>query len=86
MLGVFDMPKCPKCGKEIDYLRDFFPIWQEYKMTIDENGNAYYELVDDSLLTNSGDEYKCPKCSAVLFRDEKEAVKFLRGETLQKGV
>jgi len=38
------MPKCPKCGKEIDYLRDFSAVWQEYKMTIDENGDAYYHV------------------------------------------
>jgi len=79
------MPRCPKCCREIDYLRDFSPIWEEYKMTIDENGNAHYEFVDGPFITNSGDEYKCPKCSAVLFRDEEEAVRFLRGEPSAKG-
>jgi len=71
------MPKCPKCGKEIDYLTDF--ILEEYKLTIDENGSAYHELVNDS------DEYQCPKCAAILFRDEEDAVKFLKSETLAKG-
>ena len=75
------MPKCPKCGEEINYLRDF--MLEEFKLTVDENGYVHYELVDASVL-NRGDEYKCPKCSAVLFRDEKEAVKFLKDETLAK--
>jgi len=80
------MPKCPKCGKEIDYLRDFSPVWQEYKMIIDENGDAHYEFVDDSLpIDTIDDEYECPECGEVLFTDEEEAVKFLKGETSQKG-
>jgi len=79
------MPRCPKCGKEIDHLKDFSPVWQEYKMTIDENGNAHYEFVDNSTPMDTGDEYECPECEEVLFRDEEEAVRFLRGETLAKG-
>jgi len=79
------MPRCPKCGKEIDYLRDFSPVWQEYKMIIDENGDAHYELIDNEIPMDIGDEYQCPKCEEVLFRDEEEAVRFLRGEPSAKG-
>ena len=76
------MPKCPKCGKEIDYLREFMS--EEFKLTVDENGYVHYDLVDASVL-NRGDEYKCPECGEVLFTDEEEAVKFLKGKTLEKG-
>ena len=80
------MPKCPKCGKEIDYLVDYSPAWQKYEMRIDKNGDAHYEFVDDSLpIDTIDDEYECPECGEVLFTDEEEAVKFLRGETSQKG-
>jgi len=78
------MSKCPKCGKEIDYLRDFSPMWQEFKMTIDKIGDAHYELVDNSTPMDRDDEYICPECGEVLFTDEEEAVKFLEGETSQK--
>jgi len=71
------MPKCPKCGKEIDYLTNF--VIEEYKLTIDENGNGYHELVD------CDDDYQCPECATILFRDEEKAVKFLKGERLAKG-
>jgi len=75
------MPKCPKCGKEIDYLRDFSPVWCEYNLRIGENGEEYYEFVDDSLpMDNINDEYECPECSEVLFKNHDDAVKFLRGE------
>jgi len=82
---VIDMPKCPKCGKEIDYLRDFSPVWQEYKLTIDKNGDADYEFVDNTTSMDFGDIYECPECGEVLFTDEEEAVKFLRGKTSEKG-
>ena len=79
------MPKCPKCGKEIDYLVDYSPAWQKYEMRIDKNGDAHYEFVDDSLpIDTIDDEYECPECGEVLFTDEEEAVKFLRGETSEK--
>jgi len=79
------MPKCPKCGKEIDYLVDYSPAWQKYEMRIDKNGDAHYEFVDDSLpIDTIDDEYECPECSEVLFTDEEEAVKFLKGEISEK--
>ena len=78
------MPKCPKCGKEIVYLRDFSPVWQEYRITVDENGDVHYEFIDNSDPMDTGDEYECPECGEVLFTDEEEAVKFLRGETSEK--
>ncbi|RLG34529.1 hypothetical protein DRN97_02350 [Methanosarcinales archaeon] len=85
-LGGDNMPRCPKCGKEIDHLKDFSPVWQEYKMTIDENSDAHYEFVDDSLPIDSmNDEYQCPECEEVLFTYADDAIKFLRGETLTKG-
>ena len=75
------MPKCPKCGKEIDHLRSFLPI---YDLTVDENGKKHYEFIEDSPVAIK-EHYTCPECRTVLFTDEEEAVKFLRGETSEKG-
>jgi len=75
------MPKCPKCGKEIDYLKDYFPVWQEYNMRINENGEEYYEFVNDSIpMDVMNDEFECPECGEILFKNHDDAVKFLRGE------
>jgi len=74
------MPKCPKCGKEIDFLKDYFPVWQEYNMRINENGEECYEFVDDSIPMDTDEEYECPECCEILFRNRDDAVKFLRGE------
>ena len=73
------MPKCPKCGKEIDHLVDFSPVWQEYEMTISKNGDAQYDLIDDSIPMGTDDEYVCPECSEVLFTSEEDAINFLKG-------
>ena len=75
------MPKCPKCGKEIDRLRSFLPI---YDLTVDENGKEHYEFINYSPVAIK-EHYICLKCRAVLFTDEEDAIKFLRGETLAKG-
>ena len=73
------MPRCPKCEKEIDHLVDFSPVWQEYEMTVGENGDAHYDLVDDSIPMDTDDEYVCPECSEVLFTSEEDAINFLKG-------
>jgi len=76
------MPKCPKCGKEIDYLRDFSPVWEEYKLTINENGVVHCEFVDGGIpMDDKDDEYECPECHEVLFTDVEDAIKFLKGDT-----
>ena len=69
---------CPKCGKEISYLWDFSKVENRYRFEIFE-GEVDYELVDSYSL-NEIDEWECPECTAVLFTDEEEAARFLRGE------
>jgi len=69
------MPKCPKCGKEINGLYYGAAEINRYWFTIEE-GKANYSI-DDSWTEYS--EYDCPECGAPLFTDEEEAEKFLRG-------
>jgi predicted RNA-binding Zn-ribbon protein involved in translation (DUF1610 family) len=76
------MPKCPRCGKEIDSITNIQSGYMEYVLKVDENGDHDYttpELPftpDDSL-----NDFCCPECNLSLFPDDEEnAVAFLRGE------
>jgi len=72
------MPKCPKCGKEIDYLFDYSKVEQLFIFSL-ENGEPRYEA-KDSFSLSLPDEWECPECGEVLFRSEEDAIKFLKGE------
>ncbi len=72
------MPKCPKCGKEIDCLRNFQSGENAYDFYV-EDGDTHYEL-DEFQPDNNINDYECPECSETLFTDEEEARKFLLGE------
>ena len=37
------MPKCPQCSKEIDYLRTFSECWEEFEVSLGEDGNEQWE-------------------------------------------
>lgn len=74
------MAKCPKCGKEIDYLRDFSPAWQEFRATIGQDGYMSFEPMDNyEVMDREDDEYECPECTRVLFTDQVQAENFLKG-------
>lgn len=75
------MPKCPNCNLEIDYLRDWVPAWKEFKCSVGEDEEIKYEDVDNVCVSTEGndDEYECPVCSQVLFRDDLAAEMFLKG-------
>ena len=72
------MPKCPECGAEIDYLINVCETIEEYIFSVDGGGFADYEQTD--AWAGDWSEYRCPECRKVLFRDEDDAVKFLKGE------
>ena len=67
------MPRCPKCGAEIDHLAWFEKVWQKAIF----NGENYSNWDTVSVIEGY---YACPKCGAELFGAEEEARKFLRGE------
>jgi hypothetical protein len=70
------MPKCPKCKKEIDYLKYYEPREAYYHFRVRQS-LADYEMIELLDLDEVGD-FECPECSEVLFNDEAEAEKFLR--------
>jgi len=74
------MPRCPRCGKEIDYLYNYSAVWIEYKLTIGIGGYEQYELMDDPVpIGDRDDEYVCPECREVLFTSAEDAINFLKG-------
>ena len=76
------MPRCPKCGKEIDHLVDYSPVWEEYELRVDTNGNVHWEFMNNSVpMDAKDDEYECPECHKVLFTDAEDAINFLKGNT-----
>jgi len=74
------MPKCPKCGAEIDYLIAYtMNVAEEDIFRVDKNGDVEYEEVGfDYWGTDTS--FNCPECGAQLFRREEDAKKFLLGE------
>jgi predicted RNA-binding Zn-ribbon protein involved in translation (DUF1610 family) len=71
------MPKCPKCGEEIDRLYykvvDYGVVW------VKENGELDWELTSEIYgdEQKSAYDFECPKCHSIIFDDEDEAVEFL---------
>jgi len=65
--------KCPKCNKDIDHLTNVVSGTNTYTLDI---GGGYDQVgsFDPDYKTN---DYHCPECDAVLFTDDKEALKFL---------
>jgi predicted RNA-binding Zn-ribbon protein involved in translation (DUF1610 family) len=67
------MPKCPKCGKEIDHLH--YHVKELARADFDEGGNYWnWDILDTDYDTV---EYCCPECGGVLFTNEDEALAFL---------
>jgi len=64
------MPKCPKCGKEIEYL----DYTQPAKASVKPAGGYLEYCWWDEYVAEG--EYECPECGEVLFDSEEEAERF----------
>jgi predicted RNA-binding Zn-ribbon protein involved in translation (DUF1610 family) len=74
------MPKCPKCGKEIDFLKNYQNYATiEYNLSLDSRGEPQYEYVD-TLLFADDNVFACPECGEDLFSTEEDALAFLKGK------
>ena len=79
------MAKCPKCSKEITHLRDWSRSWQEFRFSLDIQGDGQYEPACNTVPDDVGpDDYECPECNKVLFTDHDEAEQFLKGVTKEE--
>ena len=71
------MPKCPECKREISYLFLYELIGKKRKFFLDKQNDAEVNTITQ---LEDEDEYECPKCYAILFKDWDEAEKFLQGK------
>lgn len=71
------MPKCPKCGKEINSFL--------FSASQDCGGSAYldgstFQHSTDEVSGSRDEEYRCPECQELLTREPDEAEQFLQGK------
>lgn len=71
------MAKCPKCGEELKFLRNYSKAEEVFIFTVDEGGKPDYEHLD--VIPGSDNDWECPECKKVLFTDEEKATEFLKG-------
>lgn len=80
--SCYPMPKCLKCGKEINSIINIQSGYMEYVLKVGENGDYDYttpELPFES--DGSMNDFRCPECNGSLFPDSQDdAVAFLNGE------
>jgi predicted RNA-binding Zn-ribbon protein involved in translation (DUF1610 family) len=69
------MPKCPKCGAEIEFLKHYESGEMSSHYVDGEDTNEIF-IADYKTV-----EYECPECSEVLFKHESDAEEFLLGNT-----
>lgn len=75
------MPNCLECGAEIDHLRDYSPVWEEFKLTLGSNGHGSFEATGERVdIAGHIHEYDCPECGATLFSRYEDAIAFLKGD------
>ena len=80
--SCYPMPRCPRCGKEIDSITNVQSGYMEYVLKIDENGDYDYDSSEGGFSTDDSlNDFRCPECNGSLFPDsEGDAVAFLKGE------
>jgi ribosomal protein S27AE len=72
------MPKCPKCGKDIDTLLLQGKQVQTFRVSLGEDGLVYLWIdASDGL---EDEEYACPECGETLFTNDIDATDFLMGK------
>lgn len=73
------MPKCPKCGQEIDKLYRYRPSNIDVIIGIDESGEVVMSASDQFQMKEPDEyEYICPKCDETVTQNEEEAIRFLK--------
>ena len=66
------MPRCPKCGEEIDHLVYWEKAWRRAEFEADGEYHDWETHPTDSFY------YACPCCGEKLFRSEEKALNFLK--------
>ena len=73
------MAICPRCKKTIDHLVNWSLEWVRRSVWVENDDIEYSEAEDwQPVDAPDADQFLCPECGEVLFKDESEAVEFLR--------
>jgi len=68
------MARCPVCGSEIEYLKNYVKAEKVY----------YFDGERSStILLEKDGEFECPECNEVLFTDEDSARRFLKSGVIE---
>jgi predicted RNA-binding Zn-ribbon protein involved in translation (DUF1610 family) len=73
-------PRCPKCGKEIDYLIYTAKELVKADAYLSDRSIVEYHNWDTINVDYDTIDYECPECGEVLFHDERDVERFLKGE------
>ena len=71
------MPTCPKCNENVNVLIYVQLAERRYEVSLDEASVLDYNILDNYTDIKE-EEYRCSECGATLFKDEGEAIKFLK--------
>lgn len=73
------MGKCPKCGEEITYLKNFcYNSTVIYRFSVTPDGLVSFD--DVTMNDYDDEEFWCPRCDEVLASDEDKAKAILEGK------
>jgi uncharacterized C2H2 Zn-finger protein len=77
--------RCPKCGKEIGFLKNYlYPVVEYHHLSLDGEGKPQYEYMDSFSNEDGEGDYYCPECEEKLFDNEEDAIKFLKGGEVKR--
>jgi DNA-directed RNA polymerase subunit RPC12/RpoP len=71
------VPRCPRCGKEIDYLIEYSKEWRKYRVRLVGDSIEYEEIGEAYVIDH---EYACPECDSTIAITEDGAKEFLKGK------
>ena len=70
--------KCPHCSVPIKYLLAWFTAQSTYHLTVQDVEGKHYNSNGKTPLPEL-DGFACPHCQNLLFKNEQDAVEFLKG-------
>ena len=74
------MPKCPKCGEEIDYLDYECEEVSVYEVRLSPSGDSLEWKRVDYVTVEKFNAYTCPECGAEIAYRPIDVIDFLKGE------
>lgn len=79
-------PSCPQCNKKLNHLTldSLEHVLFDVKLIGDHSYDFTFDRLDDANGKIESEVYSCPFCDEVLFKNDKDAAMFLKGESSKK--